>query len=83
LDHNKLIREQLLHIVFGSLIFVAIAIAAVALDLLAGYVPSLGVSPFTTHALEFTAHAILVLDLVLFFIYLAVTSVELIKGMKS
>lgn len=29
------------------------------------------------------AHAILVLDLVLFFIYLVVTSVELIKGMKS
>jgi hypothetical protein len=82
-NQTKLAKEQLVHIVFGSLFFVVIAMVAVALDLLSTWVRSLGVSQFTSSALAFTAHALLVIDLVLFFVYLVVTSLELIKGMKQ
>ena len=35
----------------------------------------------SSQALELSAHAVLVLDLVLFFVCLIVTSIELVKGM--
>ena len=38
---------------------------------------------YASAALGLTAHALLVIDLVLFFVYLVVTSLELIKGMKE
>lgn len=81
MDHYKMVKQQILHLFFGAVFFLIIGAFAVALDLTSGYVASLGVSSFTAHALEFSAHAILLLDLVLFFIYLIVTSFELVKGM--
>lgn len=81
MDHNRVIKEQILHIFFGAAFFAIIGIFAVGLDLASGYVKGLGVTPFTSQALELSAHAILVLDLVLFFVYLIVASIELVKGM--
>ncbi len=83
MDHNKVAKEHILHLVFGALFVLIIGIFAVGLDLAATGVRSLGVSSFTSNALEFAAHAVLVLDLVLFFVYLVVTSIELIKGMTK
>ena len=83
MDHNKVAKEQILHLVFGALFVLTIGIFAVGLDLAAIGVRTLGVSSFTANALEFAAHAVLVLDLVLFFVYLIVTSIELIKGMTK
>lgn len=83
MDHNKVVKEQVMHLVFGALFVFTIGIFAVGLDLAAIGVRSLGVSSFTASALEFAAHAVLVLDLVLFFVYLIVTSIELIKGMMK
>ncbi|TAM08911.1 MAG: hypothetical protein EPN72_15160 [Nevskiaceae bacterium] len=82
MDQGKLAKEQLIHIVLGSVFFVLIAVAAVALDLLAKWVGTLGVDSFTTGALEIAAHVLLVIDLVLFFVYIFSTSMGLIKGMK-
>jgi len=81
MDHNCVIKEQILHIAFGAVFFVIIGMFAVALDLASGLVKKLGVTAFTSQAIELSAHAILVLDLVLFFIYLIVASIELVKGM--
>lgn len=81
MDHKVVIKEQVLHIIFGAVFFVIIAVFAVGLDLASGFVKGLGVTPFTSQALELSAHAILVLDLVLFFVYLIVASIELAKGM--
>jgi len=41
----------------------------------------LGVSSFTHKVLALTAHSMLIVDTVLFFIYLATSSVRLIKEM--
>jgi hypothetical protein len=82
-DHKKIAREQLLHLVFGSVFFISIAGFAVGLDLAAGWVKRIGVTPFTSTALELSAHALLVMDLVLFFSYILRAGVELVKGMIS
>lgn len=81
MDHNKVVKEQLLHLFFGAAFVVTIGAFAVGLDLASSFVKNLGVTSFTSQALEFTAHAVMVLDLVLFFVYLIVTSIELVKGM--
>lgn len=81
MNHNRIIKEQMLHIAFGALFFMFIGLFAIGLDLTSGYAKQIGVTAFTSQALELSAHAILVLDLVLFFIYLIVTSIELAKGM--
>jgi hypothetical protein len=82
MNHHKVAKEQLLHLVFGAAFFLVIGILAVSLDLLAAWITKLGVSQFTASTLGWTAHAMLVLDLVLFFIYLIATSIDLIRGMK-
>lgn len=81
MDHKKIAKEQLLHLAFGAVFFSVIGAFAVGLDLASGFVKQLGVTPFTSNALELSAHALMVLDLVLFFVYLIVTSIELVKGM--
>lgn len=81
MNHNRIIKEQILHIVFGALFFIFIGLFAIGLDLASRYAKQIGVTAFTSQALELSAHAILVLDLVLFFIYLIVASIELVKGM--
>lgn len=81
MDHNRVAKEQILHLFFGAAFVTIIGLFAVGLDLASGFVKGLGVTAFTSHALEFSAHAVMVLDLVLFFIYLIVTSIELVRGM--
>ncbi len=81
MDHNRVVKEQILHLFFGAAFVVIIGTFAVGLDLASSFVRDLGVSAFTSRALEFSAHAVMVLDLVLFFIYLIVTSIELVRGM--
>lgn len=80
-NHHKLLKEQLLHMLFGTLIFIVLGAIAVALDLAARGIVSLGVSSFTHHAIEYTAHALLVVDLVLFLVYILKSSVDLVKEM--
>ncbi len=76
---GALFKEQLLHMLFGTFIFVVLGGIAVALDLAASAVERLGVSDFTHAAVEATAHAMLALDLVLFGLYLVKSSVLLVK----
>lgn len=80
-NHNGIVKEQLLHMVFGTVLFIALGALAVCLDLAAEGVRTLGVSNFTHQAIVITAHGMLVLDLVLFAVYLYRTSVSLVKEM--
>jgi len=80
-NHNGLVKEQLLHLLFGTLVFVALGSVAVGLDLAAKAIRDLGVSEFTHVAIEYTAHGMLVLDLLLFASYLAKSSYLLVKEM--
>lgn len=78
-NHNGIVKEQLLHMLFGTVIFVVLAFIAVALDLAAAGVSKLGVSSFTHKSLENAAHGMLVVDFVLFATYLAKSSIQLVK----
>ena len=78
-NHNALFKEQLLHMLFGSAIFVVLGSIAVAPDLAAAAVEHMGVSVFTHRAVELAAHAMLAVDLVLFGLYLAKSSWLLLK----
>ncbi len=79
--HQKLIKEQLLHMLFGTLIFIVLGCIAVGLDLAARWILGLGVSSFTHKAIEYTAHGLLVVDLVLFLVYILKSSFDLVKEM--
>jgi len=72
-------KELLLHIAFGTGIFLALASAAIGLDLLAVKVAQLGVSTFTSSVLSWTAHIIMGVDLVLFAAYTVKVSIKLLK----
>lgn len=81
MSNNDIVKEQLWHLIYGTIIFVVLASVAVGLDLAANAMLRLGVSSFTHKVLALTAHSMLVVDTVLFFIYLATSSVRLIKEM--
>ena len=83
MTQNEIVKEQLFHILFGTLLFLALAAIAVLLDLASIYVASLGVSEFTRKALEYTAHVMLAVDLGLFLVYLADSSWKLVKEMTK
>lgn len=80
-DRRGMVKEQLLHMLFGTIIFVVIGGLAVGLDLAAAAVRVMGVSAFTSGAIELMAHGMLVLDLLLFVLYLARSSWALGKEM--
>lgn len=79
-NHNQIVKEQLLHMLLGTVIFVVLGSIAVALDVAADAVMTIpGVSQFTHYAIETTSHVMLVVDLLLFATYLYKTSVNLVK----
>ena len=80
-SHNEMVKEQLVHMLFGSMIFVVLGGIAVGLDLAAAGALKLGVSKFTHLAIEYAAHGLLLLDLVLFGLYLIRSSTTLVKEM--
>lgn len=81
MDNKKHEIELLLHMVFGTLIFAALAAAAMALDLAAQWATTTGISSFTSSALSGAAHILFVVDLVLFAAYIARQSWLLMKEM--
>lgn len=83
MEQGKIAVKYLLHIVLGALFFLVIAAAAVGLDLLAKWIDTLNVDKFTSGAIAVTAHALLVIDLVLLFIHVVGSSIDLLKEMKK
>lgn len=79
MNHHQIVKEQLLHLLVGTILFVVLASIAVLLDILSAYVTGLGVSEFTRKALEYTAHSMLVVDLILFLVYLGASSTQLLR----
>ena len=80
MQNNFSLKEQIVHILSGSIIFIVIATVAVIFDRLAIWVKSLGVSDFTYSALTLTSHGLLVIDIFLFIIYVVKSSFQVIKG---
>ncbi|WP_296000338.1 hypothetical protein [Rugamonas sp.] len=74
------IIDQIVHLVLNVLFFLVIAGAAVGLDLLSTWIATLGVTSFTVEALQFTAHGLLIFDLVLFCVSLLASGLHYVKG---
>ena len=83
MTHQEIVKEQLWHLVIGTILFIVLAAIAVALDLASTYVAGIGVSTFTQKILEYTAHGMLVVDIVLFVVYITVSSRDLLKEMTK
>ena len=80
-SHNSIVKEQLLHILFGTVIFLVLAVIAVGLDLASAGLDAIPVGAFTRTALSWSSHGILIVDLVLFAVYMVTSSAQLIKEM--
>ena len=57
-----MVKEQRLHMLFETMIFIVLGGLAVGLELAASSVLKLGASEFTHKAIEYAAHGVLVLD---------------------
>lgn len=77
--HQRLIREQILHMLFGTVIFIVLGGLAVGLDLAAQWVKTLGVTAFTYNSISYVAHGLMALDIALFLGYLLKSSWDLLK----
>lgn len=64
------------HTVGGSIIFIIIAMPAIGLSLLVEFLGENGIPQFTITVLTILEHTILVIDAVLFVIYLVVTAIK-------
>jgi len=58
MSNNDIVKEQLWHLIYGTIIFVVLASVAVGLDLAANAMLRLGVSSFTHKVLALTAHRV-------------------------
>ena len=81
MDKHVIVKEQLLHMVFGTIVFIVLAAFAVGLDLAASALLKLHVSEFVHRSLEMTAHGMLAVDLLLFASYVGTSSFRLFKEM--
>jgi len=83
-SHNQIVKEQLLHMLSATLIFIVLGSIAVALDAAGDAVARVdGISVFTRSAIEITGHVMLVVDLALFATYLYKSTVTLFKAIVS
>ena len=77
--HQRIIREQILHMLFGTMIFIVLGALAVGLDLASQWIITLGVTSFTYSSISYVAHGLLALDIALFLGYLFKSSWDLLK----
>ena len=69
------------HAFIGTTLFLIVGFPAVALNLLVKFLVSVGIDGFTVAVLEFLEHAILLVDAVLFLVFLGVTAYKSVKEM--
>jgi hypothetical protein len=81
MDHRQAIRDQVVVLIYSIAFFFLLITAAVALDLLAQWVRTLGVAEFTYQMIAWSAHGMLILDMILFFISLLFAGWEFLKGL--
>lgn len=80
MQNDLSLKEQIVHILSGSVFFLILAAIAIIFDLSAIWVKSLGVSEFTSEALTLSSHGLLIFDILLFINYLVKSSFQLFKG---
>ncbi len=71
--------EYMVHILVGTAIFILVAVPAVGVNFLAGYLSDLGVNNIIIHGLTAFEYLIFGVDVVLFIIFNITTSYKYIK----
>jgi hypothetical protein len=74
------IFEFLNHTAVGTIIFMIIAIPAIALSILVDYLKLIQVQAFTIQVLALLEHAILMIDAAFFISYFLISSIKTLKG---
>lgn len=83
-SHNQIVKEQLLHMLSSTAIFIVLGSLAVALDAAGDVVAKVeGVSAFTHYSIEITSHVMLFVDLALFATYLFKSTITLFKAIVN
>jgi hypothetical protein len=76
--NHSLVKEQLTHMLTMTMLFMILGGIAVSLDLAVVQIQRIGVTDFTSKAIELTSHAMLLIDLTLFGLYTLKTSFVLV-----
>jgi len=76
--NHSLVKEQLTHMLTMTMLFMVLGGIAVSLDLAVVQIQLIGVTDFTSKAIELTSHAMLLIDLTLFGLYTLKTSFVLV-----
>ena len=76
--NHSLVKEQVAHMLTVTMLFTVLGGIAVLLDLASIQIRQMGVTDFTSKAIELTSHAMLLIDLTLFGLYILKTSFALV-----
>ena len=76
--NHSLVKEQVAHMLTVTMLFTVLGGIAVLLDLASMQIRQMGVTDFTSKAIELTSHAMLLIDLTLFGLYILKTSFALV-----
>lgn len=83
MDHKQAIKDQIVVVLYSLVFFLVLIAAAVTLDLLSQWVKAVGVADYTYKMIAWSAHGMLTVDMILFFISLLVTSWEFVRGLRK
>jgi len=83
MNEQQIVRDQIVRLIYSVIFFLVFATAAVALDLLSQWIRSLGVTDFTFYLVSFTAHFILISDVLLFSVFLLFAAWNFLRGLAK
>ncbi|RFP09749.1 hypothetical protein D0T25_29095 [Duganella sp. BJB488] len=83
MDHKQVTRNQVVRLLYSIVFFLILTTTAVSMDLFSQWIKTFGVAEFTYDLIAWSAHAMLALDMLLFFIYLLFAGWEFVKGLRK
>lgn len=82
-DHKQVTENQVVRLLYSVAFFLILVTTAVLMDLLSQWVKTFGVARFTYELIAWSAHVMLALDMLLFFIYLVFAGWEFVEGLRK
>ena len=83
MDRRQVTKDQVINMLYSIAIFIALTAAAVCLDLISQWVKFLGVAKFTYTLVALIAHALLLLDGVLFLAALYFSARDFLRELRK
>ncbi|WP_332854629.1 hypothetical protein [Duganella sp. S19_KUP01_CR8] len=83
MHHKQVTKNQVARLLYSIAFFLILTTTAVSLDLLSQWVKTLGLAEYTYEVIAWSAHSMLALDMLLFFIYLLFAGWEFVRGLRK